>query len=192
MIKIYVALLALLFTGVSSAQLPPNLGPGSVYVRTGPVHRQIAETSPVATVVIEQTAPKAGMKQFKIAVRATVHNTTGHELRYVNPSQNYDVTDRKTGKRAPNTDAGCYGNFFMDCYTPSFPVGVGPSGPPTYVIPPHGSKEIEPLAYIDMDYKLDPGEYTVVGYFCATEREGPECFKSNRITITIPPPAANK
>ncbi len=38
-----------------------------------------------------------------------------------------------------------------------------------------------------MDYILKPGSYSVVDYFCAKQREGPECFKSNKITIIIPP-----
>jgi hypothetical protein len=37
---------------------------------------------------------------------------------------------------------------------------------------------------LDVDYKLSPGEYTVVGYLCGMT-EGPECIKTNAITITV-------
>jgi hypothetical protein len=126
------------------------------------------------------------MVQFKIAVHATLQNTSEHELVYVNPQVFFDVRNGRTNRRAPDTPAGCYANFFSKCYTPSMPHGIPSTGLPKDIVPATGSIELKPLAYLDMDYELDPGEYTVVGIYCAAEREGPECFKSNKITITVP------
>jgi hypothetical protein len=149
------------------------------------LHREIAEHSPVAVEDIEQIAPRPGVG-YTVAVRATVRNTTNHELQYVNPDQFYDVRYSGTGKRVPDTDSGCYYDFLSDCYTPSPPHGIPGSGLPKAIIPPHGSIEIPPTQYLDVFYEMNPGEYRVVGYFCASQREGPECFKSDTIKITIP------
>jgi hypothetical protein len=158
--------------------------PNSPYKSTGPLHRDIAENSPVAKEVIMQTTPRSGY-EYKIAIRATISNITDHPLRYVDAGQYYDVRNRKTGQRPLDTPIGCYVNFFSECYTPSMPVGKTSFDLPT-IIPPRGSIDTKPDQYIDMYYKLDTGEYTVVGYYCAAEREDPECFKSNTIMITIP------
>jgi hypothetical protein len=158
---------------------------GRAYEPIGPVHREIAEKSPVAIAVIEQTAPNPGVLGYRVAIRAAVRNITDHELQYVNPELVYDVTDSRTGKRVAETPAGCYWLFFSECYTPSEPPGRASEDPAKYVIPPYATIEILPMQYLDMDYKLDPGDYAVVGYFCASKREGPECFKSNKIRISI-------
>jgi hypothetical protein len=158
----------------------------SAWKPTGPLHREIADSSPVAKEVIEQTSPRPGMAQYKVAIRATVYNLTNHTLTYENPSQFYEVRSSKTGELAKSTPTGCYVNFFRECYTPSATRGVSGFGPIEKVIPAQGSVLILPEDYIDMDYVLDPGEYTVVGIYCSTKREGPECFRSNKITIRIP------
>jgi hypothetical protein len=156
--------------------------------RVGPIHRDIAESSAVAKQVIEQTAPEAGMTQFKIAIRATLLNTTDHDLTFAYPGQVYDVRVSKTGERAQDSPAGCYVNFFSDCFmrAPS-PGSSGIYGPPRDVIPPNG--KIVRLQYIDQDYILPPGEYTVVGIYCAGEGEARTCFKSNKIIVVVPPAA---
>ncbi|WP_263366983.1 hypothetical protein [Edaphobacter bradus] len=182
------SVLVLLALVASYIQEPPITGhPSPAYERSGAVHREIAESSPFAREVIQQVVPKPG-NQFKISIRAVIHNISNHELVYVNPAQFYDVFNIKTGERAPTTAAGCYGNFFLDCYTPTLPRGIPSTGPPKDVIPVHGSIENVKAGNLDMFYQLTPGPYTVVGYYCATQREGPECFKSNKITITIPEP----
>jgi hypothetical protein len=164
---------------------PPSGQQGNAYRPTGPVNREMADHSPVAVEIIEQIDPRPGVG-YKVAVRATVKNTTNHELQYINPEQFYDVRYSGTGKRVPDTDAGCYYDFLSDCYTRSLPPGIAGPGLPKDVIPMHGSIEILPAQYLDMFYQLTPGEYSVVGYFCASQREGPECFKSNTIRIKIP------
>lgn len=155
----------------------------SAYETVGPIHREISQTSPVATEVIEQTGPSPGYK-YKIRVQATVRNITNHQLVYVDPRQYYDVRVRGTGERAPETAAGCYVNFFSDCYRLSTPKGIPSTGLPKEIISPRGT--IENVDFLDASYELAPGEYTVVGIYCSTQREGPECFKSNTITVTIP------
>ncbi|WP_263366987.1 hypothetical protein [Edaphobacter bradus] len=192
--KSVLVLLAFIASGIQEAPITGH--PSPAYERRGAVHREIAESSPFAREVIQQVAPEPGI-QFKntasnspqpfIAIRAVIHNISDHELVYVNPQQFYDVFNSKTGERAPTTDTGCYVNFFLDCYTPTLPRGIPSTGPPKDVIPAHGSKNLM-VGYLDMDYQLAPGTYTVVGYYCATQREGPECFKSNKITISIPEP----
>jgi hypothetical protein len=158
----------------------------------GPVSREIAETSPVATEMIERVAPDPRiLTTNKIAVRYVIRNTTDHEIHYIEPLQTFNVTDVKTGERVPETPFGCSVNFFSKCYTSRMPAGIGngmgdKSGKPRIVVPPHGS--VEYVGFLDASYQLSVGEFSVVGYFCADEREGPECFKSNKITITIGKP----
>jgi hypothetical protein len=180
------SVLVLLALIASYIQEPPITGHPSPAYERGAVHREIAESSPFAKEVIKQVAPEPGV-QFKIAIRAVIHNISNHELVYANSQQFYDVFNIKIGERAPTTATGCYVNFFLDCYTPTLPRGIPSAGPPKDVIPVNGSKNVM-VGYLDMDYQLTPGTYTVVGYYCATQREGPECFKSNRIIITIPEP----
>jgi hypothetical protein len=186
----------ILLSAIFASGMPQESQPGhpvSAYSAVGPVHREVANTSPVAKEVIELIAPKKGMVQYKIAIRSTLYNLTNHELIYVDPRQYFDVQNLKTGKRADSSPTGCYVNFFLDCYTPSMPIGrpgtgfgVTGTGVPNDVIPAQGSVGITPDDYIDMYYRLEPGEYSVVGIYCASKREGPECFKSNKITIQVP------
>jgi hypothetical protein len=182
--KSVLVLSALIASGIQEATLVGH--PAERDYKRGAVHREIAESSPFAKEVIQQVAPEPGI-QFKIAIKAVIRNVSNHELVYVDPQQFYDVFNIKTGERAPTTASGCYVNFFLDCYTRLPPPGTGLGGPPKDVIPVGGSKNMI-VGYLDMDYQLTPGTYTVVGYYCATQREAPECFKSNRIIITIPEP----
>jgi hypothetical protein len=182
--KSILVLLAFIASGTQDTPLVGHIAERS-YTR-GAIHREIAESSPFAREVIEQVTPERGV-QFKISIQAVIHNTSDHELVYVNPAQFYDVYNNKTGERAPTTATACYVNFWLDCYTRLPPPGTGLAGPPKDVIPVGGSKNLME-GYLDMDYQLTPGTYAVVGYYCSTYREGPECFKSNKITITIPEP----
>jgi hypothetical protein len=151
----------------------------------GPQHREIAESSQVATAVIEQTTPGRQMTPYKIAIQFTIHNTSNHELSYASPYLTLDVHNKATGERAKEGPYGCYVHFFSNCYSPSIPRGI-PSGGIKPLTIPQGGKYEEQLL-LDGEYNLEPGQYSVVGYFCAAKGEGPECFKSNAITITISP-----
>jgi hypothetical protein len=182
--KSVIVLLAFIASGIQETPQVGHIAERS-YPR-GAVYREIAESSPFAKVEIQQVAPEPGI-QFKIAVQSVIHNISNHELVYVNPQVLFDVFDSKTGERAPTTATACYTNFFLDCYTPTPPPGTPSAGPPKDVIPVHGSQKML-IGYLDLYYQLAPGTYTVVGYYCSTHREGPECFKSNKITITIPEP----
>jgi hypothetical protein len=166
-------------------QQPTITPPGDTFAR-GAWHREVASTSPFASEEIKQVLPERGV-QFKISVKAIIHNLSGHELVYVNPDQYYDVYDNRTGTRAVNTTPGCYVNFFLNCFQPKPPGGTGIDGPPKDIIPASGSIEKVNSGALDVYWDLPPGTYTVVGIYCATQREGPECFKSsNTIQITIP------
>jgi len=158
--------------------------PGNAYEKIGPVGREIMDKSPVASEAISLTVPAKGYS-YKIAIHAVLTNTSDHEIKYINPSQYYNVVDAETGKRAPETETGCYMNFFSDCFRPSAPSGTAGSDA-VIKIGSHHSYEIKPDDFLDMLYKLVSGRYLVTGYFCAVKQEGPECFKSNTIMITIP------
>jgi len=157
------------------------------YKPIGPVHREIAESSPVATAVIERTTPGNQLTPFKIAIRFTIRNISDHELSYTGPLTTLDVHNIATGQRAEDGPYGCYVHFFSKCYTPSIPRGIPAGGVKPLQIPKDST--FEDVHLVDGEYKLQPGQYSVVGYFCATQGEGPECFKSNTITITISPAA---
>jgi hypothetical protein len=151
----------------------------------GPLHYVIAESFPDAKQVIEQIPPERGMKQFKIALQTTIYNTSDHELRFVSPGTDYIVIDMRTGLPPKDTPAGCYINGFSKCFTPSVPVGIPSSGLPVDVIPVGG--KVTHLEYLDQGYILEAGKYSVTGIYCTAKGQGRECFKSNTITITIPP-----
>lgn len=179
---LFLALLA-----VGTAQEPKIGQMESGHTKIGQVHREVAETSPVAKMVIERVArdPRL-LSPYKIAVRVRIYNISDHEINYQRWGFTSDVTDIKAGKRAPETPTGCYSHFFSDCYTWSEPMpeSGGFGRKPGLTIEPN--KYFETTDLLDSNYRLDPGDYSVVGYFCAAEREGPECLKSNKITITVP------
>lgn len=178
--------LALLATGV--AQESKTGHQGSADMRIGPIHREIAETSPVAKELIERIVrdPRI-LSRHKIAIRVRIFNTTDHEINFQRMDAAFDVKNIKTGKRAPETPTGCTVDFFSECYTwtPPNSEANGYGLKPGLTIKPNEFSESTDL--LDAYYELSPGKYSVVSYFCAEKREGPECFKSNKITITIPP-----
>lgn len=174
-------LLALMSFGVQQQTLDLGLEDG---VPRGPVHRDIAKTSPVATMVISEVPhPKVSL-EGKLLIKASVQNITNHELRYVYPQLFFEVRNSATGALPPITPAGCHGLFFSNCYIARTPSSFSPARVPPSIIPAHGM--ISNSDYIDHYYTLAPGEYSVVGIFCAKEREGPECFRSNEIKVTVP------
>lgn len=149
-------------------------------IHIGPVNREIADRSPVATAILTHGAPHR-ITNHKIAVNITIHNLTDHELSFTDPLEVFDVHNSKTGERAPETPIGCDLNFFSPCHTTGGFPRLG--GVQVIHVPPHGTEEDE--SYLDIPYQLDPGEYTVLGYVCAAQREGPECFKTNTIKVTV-------
>jgi len=152
----------------------------------GPQQHVIAASFSDAKQVLEQVTPDPGMKQFKIAIQTTIYNTSDHELRFVKPGTDFKVIRIKTGLPAQDTPSGCYRNSFSECYTPSMPVGIGLSvKPPVDVIPVGG--KVTHMEYLDQNYVLTPGEYSVIGIYCIAKGEGRVCYQSNTITIVIPP-----
>lgn len=182
MMKSIVLLSILISCGVIQSSLPKDHV--DEYPRAS-WHREIGASSPVATEEIFRAQHANISYQGKISIGATVHNLTDHDLRYVSPEQYYEVRASNTGELAPVTPFGCHVIFFSECYERNLPIGIPSAGPPTAIITPHGSQDM-PVQYIDAYYTLSPGEYEVVGILCAKEREGPECFKSNKIKITVP------
>jgi hypothetical protein len=174
-------LLVFISFGVQQQTVTPDPEYG---VPRGPVHRDVAENSPVATIVISVVPHPRVSYQGKLLIGASIHNVTNHELHYVYPQLYFEVRNSATGKLPPITPAGCHTLFFSDCYIASTPSSFSPANVPPAIIPPQGT--INESDYIDHFYTLAPGEYTVVGIFCAKKREGPECFKSNEIEVTVP------
>jgi hypothetical protein len=156
--------------------------PASAHVRVGPevigiVHKEIADSSPVAfaTLHAEQNPVKVGSI---IPIHFTLENRSDHDLKLFGGFPEVDIRD-KDGKIAPETAFGCGDHFFSPCHTAP---GHSTRGPLRGAIPVHGRVEDE--IYPGPQYNLAPGTYTVVGYVCAVQ-EGPECFKTNTITITV-------
>lgn len=181
------AILCLALITAALAQEPKSGQPGSAYARIGAVHREISEKSPVAKLSIEQVPrdPRI-MNPFKITIQTRLYDTSDHEINYRRIEIAFDFTDLKTGRRAPETALGCAVNFFSDCYTSHMPMSEanGFGKKPGLTIEPH--KYFESKDFVDGFYKLSSGQYSVVAYFCAAEREGPECLRSNKIIISVP------
>jgi hypothetical protein len=161
-------------------QAPVEGHPGGVVVHVGPVNREIADSSPVAKGVIALGIPAQGTLH-KVAIHFEMDNLTTHALHYSDTLVVYDVKNIKTGLRAPETAFGCSVDFFSDCHTIGSPMRPGSVN--HLDIPPGGS--FKENHYIDASYYLEAGEYNVIGYACAAQREGPECFKTNTINITV-------
>ena len=161
---------------------------GDVEQKIGVIHREIAESSPVAKLVIEQV-PRNPRWQTpaKIDVQAKTYNTSDHEINFRHCGVYFDVADIKTRKRPPETQIGCREHFFSDCHTWRMPLpddnGFGQK--PGFTIKP-GQSRVSADGLVDSEYQLNPGVYSVIAYFCADKQpEEPEYFKSNTITITI-------
>jgi hypothetical protein len=162
--------------GQNGAEIPPFI-PRLI----GPEHREIGDGSPFSQLVLASAIPDPQSRE-NFAVRATLHNLTDHELTFVDVGGAFDVRAGTSGKLAPETAFGCSIDFFSECHTTR-------KRPPWSAIvlhvPEHGSLDLG-VSYLDPEYILEPGSYTVVEYFCAKQREGPECLKSNAITIDVP------
>jgi hypothetical protein len=176
----------MLLSTTAIAQAPNAGKQESAYRRIGPIHREIVETSPVAKEVIAQIPrdPRI-LSPFKIAIRVRIYNTSDHEINFQRMDAAFEVTNIKTGKRPPETQLGCAVDFFSDCYTSRMPKSEdnGYGRKPGLTIKPN--EFVESTDLLDSYYELSPGVYSVVSYFCAEKREGPECFKSNRINVTV-------
>ncbi len=85
------------------------------------------------------------------------------------------------GNLAPETEAGCVSHFFSSCHTEYYPKFGNPR---RWRIMEPNATVVDDYSRLDIDYKISPGEYTVVGYLCGMN-EGPECIKSNAIKITV-------
>ncbi len=92
----------------------------------GPQPREIADSSPVAKLVLTEVAPTPH-SLYKIAVNATLHNLTDHEIIYGDVDGPFDVRFTATDKRAPETAAGCTGHFLASAIPALVPeIGVQP------------------------------------------------------------------
>jgi len=121
-------------------------------------------------------------------IEVVLENISNHEIKYSFESRDHryrrqgivflDVRDGN-GNLAPETEDGCRSHFFSTCHTQVY---LSPHGDrPRSFAPREKIVSSEPLS---VEYNLDPGEYTVVGYVCGMS-EGPECFKTNTIKITV-------
>jgi hypothetical protein len=179
------AVVAVAQTGsTTNTGLPPVERPPRPVI--GVVPQEIADSSPVISATI--TAPScAPANTFNIGSDINIHivlqNRTDHDVRYLEASLrgihglvNYDVRDNN-GDLPPETELGCGRHFFSPCHTET---GTRALVPPP--IAPKGTLEKD--WHLNAEYELAPGTYTVVGYVCGMQ-EGPECFKTNTIIITV-------
>ena len=171
-----VVCVALTATAQSQAPARDHVRVGSEEI--GVVHKEIAESSPVASATLQaiKNPVKAGEG---IRVHFTLENRSGHDIEYTSGIHPViDVRD-ENGNLAPETETGQALHFFSPHHTDE----KWTSKLPLHgIIPAHGKEEgyCSPSA----EYRLSSGTYTVVGYVC-TIKEGPECFKTNTITITV-------
>jgi hypothetical protein len=149
----------------------------------GPETRAIKENSPLIRVVISPASPDP-RSQFRVAVKMTLYNLTDHDLSYSDVDGAYDVRISGSGKRAVETPFGCSIDFFSECHTGKVPQ---PWSPALLHIPSHGMLELG-ISYLDPEYVLEPGTYSVMGYFCTKQGGTRECIESNRITIDVSSP----
>lgn len=177
-----VVCLALIATAQSGAQAESRgtreTGPYGIR-EIGIVQKEIAEFSPVASATLQafKNPVKAGEI---IPIHFILENRSDHDIEYEGgfyPA--LDVRD-ENGKLAPETETtGRDVHFFSPHHTESRPKT---RTPPQGIIHAHQKKEGDYA--ISAEYRLPPGTYTAVGYVC-TVKEGPECFKTNTITITV-------
>jgi hypothetical protein len=146
----------------------------------GIVHRDIAESSPLASVTIS-----AAKHTFKVGEEINIHwvlvNLSDHDLLLEPDSSVADVRDAD-GALPPETDLGCLSHFFSPCYK-FREMGKGPP----VAIPPRKKYVLDGV--LNPAYDLTkPGTYTVVDYVHLCDENGEEAtgfFKSNTIKITI-------
>ena len=160
---------------MNGQKVPQNIHVGEPERVVGVVHKNVAESSSVASEII--SAPGSPFKHgAKIEVRFVFTNLLDKNIEMYGRTLRLEVRDDQ-GKLPSETDAGCRRHWFSPCYT-NKPVAVLP-------VPPLGAHEKLIGRYdLSMEYDLKPGQYSVVGYECS-RGETPECFKTNRIMITV-------
>ena len=165
--------------GSSTQVTGPDLHHDSSSHVVGVVHREIADSSPVASATLRsvQNPVKAGSD---IKIHFVLENRSDHGIKYFGDLLEVDVRDQY-GKLPPETTLGCDRHFFSPCHSEG-PGGDVHVSPPQGIIPSHGKLEYDD--FLNGQYNLVLGTYTVVGYVCAV-KEGPECFKTSMITITV-------
>jgi hypothetical protein len=161
----------------ATAQAGPKAGPHEIR-EIGIVHKEIAESSPVASGTLQavKNPVKAGEG---IRVHFTLQNRSDHDIQFGDALVPVlDVRD-ENGDLAPETAIGRDIHFFSPHHTEKRPPFLTAR---EGIIHAHGKEEGD--CYPIAEYVLTPGTYTVVGYVCSV-KEGPECFKTNTITITV-------
>jgi hypothetical protein len=176
-----IALLVLTATAQSDAPVGRPAG-GEPPHPVGAVHREVADSSPVASATLSpiQNPVKAGSIT---KVHFVLENRSDHAIKYIGFPV-LDVRD-ENGNVAPETINGRGMHFFSPRHTEG---GAGNTyiGGGAYtlrgIIPVHG--KLEEDGFVNSEYELTPGTYTVVGYVCGM-KEGPECFKTNSVKVTV-------
>lgn len=158
----------------------------------GVQQHEIAESSPFASATIAATG--ATQNTYKVGspinIRFTITNISDQTISFDLHSRDkkyfrkgitfLDARDGN-GNLAPETEAGCVSHFFSSCHTEYYPKFGNPR---RWRIMEPNATVVDDYSRLDIDYKISPGEYTVVGYLCGMN-EGPECIKSNAIKITV-------
>jgi hypothetical protein len=145
----------------------------------GVVHRDIAESSPLASATISalQSPVKAGEP---VKIRIVIENRSDHEI--VLPDFGAFVFDARdsNGDLLPETDIGCVFHFFSPCHKYK-KMGEG------LVATISAHKKYEWDTLLNTEYDLSrPGTYTVVGYVqIFADGSDHINFKTNKIKITV-------
>jgi hypothetical protein len=145
-------------------------------------NRKIADSSPSVSATI---SPALGPAKAGSAVKVhlVVENTSDHEIAFWGALVMFDVRD-ENGKLAPETPEGCALHFFSPCYSVTEYNGSELSSPLLRLVP---HKKLEDDEDLTQEYDLSqPGSYTAVGYLCSLVDQGPGCFRTNTIKITVP------
>jgi hypothetical protein len=167
-----------IFACTASAQsVPSNSAPAHSWSVIGVVHRDIADSSPIAKLTF--STPDS---PFTVGMDVNVHyvfvNESGHRIRIKGPLFEVEVRD-SAGNLPPETDLGCRRHFFSPCHTnrPYFASQAVFTDDPDQKM--QGDEDLR--FYYDL---TKPGVYTAIGYVCSV-LEGPPCFKTNTVKFTI-------
>ena len=165
-----------------------DLVPSRPHRHLGVIPQPIADSSPVAVASIQVMDSSDNI--FKVGSVIKIHysfqNRSDHQITYSEGSRTgsyfhapvtLDVRD-ENGNLPPETPFGCDFHFFSPCHTAPHLARL-----PVPVRFPSGAKR-EGEIWLSAQYTLAPGKYTAIAYICGMS-EGPECFKTNTITITV-------
>lgn len=156
---------------------------------TGAVHRDISESSALASAVISTVRNPATVGDG-VKIHVVIQNRSDRDIELADSIVVFDARDGN-GALPPETYLGCLAHYFSPCYKtakPTVHAGAQLQGP-TLPLPTIAAQQS--LAWdqaLGAQYDLShPGTYTVVGYVHILDDGGQDAgtFKTNKIKVTV-------